>query len=257
MNAFEFFCKITWTKRRPRVLFFPESFDNYMQHDAHELFNHLLNSIHLALVEEKKAELERKKQLELQVSTALGTAVKRDRLSIFSRMRKEKDFRPMSNKVGGSSFISGDVVLSSSESNADEVQSTAKTTGSTSSLTTSDSPASTFDGGENIILNGHLSEQSHGSSDDNKPSSGISPPDATPTKSFRLFSRSRQTKKGPSSVKSSDSCGNGSSPGISHEEDPDSNNTWINDIFQGTYTTMTRCLTCETVSTLYALHVKL
>lgn len=43
-------------------------------------------------------------------------------------------------------------------------------------------------------------------------------------------------------------------PSVSCSEQSDcsnetsADNTWINEIFQGTYTTMTRCLTCETVS---------
>ena len=62
-----------------------ESFDNYAQHDAHELFNRLLNSIHLVLVEENKEE-KRNQELNLQQTVT----VKKQRSSIFKRKKNKK-----------------------------------------------------------------------------------------------------------------------------------------------------------------------
>lgn len=61
-----------------------ESFNNTAQHDAHELFNRLLNSFHIELLERK--EEKRNQEITLQ-QTAV---VKKQRMSIFCR-KKQKE----------------------------------------------------------------------------------------------------------------------------------------------------------------------
>jgi len=91
----ELFYNITSQKKKNGVLYPKkfiarlrkeyESFDNYAQHDAHELFNRLLNSIHLVLVEENKEE-KRNQELNLQQTVT----VKKQRSSIFKRKKNKK-----------------------------------------------------------------------------------------------------------------------------------------------------------------------
>lgn len=200
-----------------------ESFDNYAQHDAHELFNRLLNSIHIVLMEENKAERERVKLLGQQMAN--GMTIKRERSSFFSRKRKSKKsinnsslpLTPSSPAtVDGTTTPDAEVASTGSEMLAGV---TAGDTSSSNPPPLSGKPpphgGATADSGDN---------------------------NSTTTKSgFSIFGTGRRNKT--ASKQPSVSCSEQSD--CSNETSAD--NTWINEIFQGTYTTMTRCLTCETV----------
>jgi len=147
----ELFYNITSQKKKNGVLYPKkfiarlrkeyESFDNYAQHDAHELFNRLLNSIHLVLVEENKEE-KRNQELNLQQTVT----VKKQRSSIFKRKKNKKQ-------------ITKNMPVETQQKN----------------------------------VNDKVDNQQDAADND------------------------------------------------------EINNTWINEIFQGTFSTITRCLTCETV----------
>uniref|UniRef100_F6TYX5 Ubiquitin carboxyl-terminal hydrolase n=1 Tax=Ciona intestinalis TaxID=7719 RepID=F6TYX5_CIOIN len=137
-----------------------ESFDNYAQHDAHELFNHLINSIHIVLLEEKTAERER---------------------------------------------------------------STPETAGSTS---------------------GSLEAQNEDSSSSAAMSESPLPTD---TESSTHDHEKRKNAKKSTDSKPPENGDLPRTPTGQSEDGLDDMTTWIHEIFQGTYTTITRCLTCETV----------
>lgn len=161
-----------------------ESFDNYAQHDAHEMFNRLLNSIHLVLVDENK-EIQHQQQLLQQQQHAnsnggSGGKPKKERSSIFKRRKNKK------NKG-------------------------ANATAATTPVDLSESAPSLLD------------DQQCGGDD------------GTNSKS--------------STMRTSGSSASAAGGGDQHQANNNNaaDNTWINEIFQGTFSTITRCLTCETV----------
>jgi len=167
-----------------------ESFDNYAQHDAHELFNRLLNSIHLVLVEEnKERERQQQQQQQLNLEQTKASVVKKERSSIFKRRKHKKQ---------------------SSKNNVSDV------TESMASI-----PDST-----------QIEDLSHNINDSSCKKSA----DAKDRTVNSTAAGDAKTLEAPSS-QGSDAAAAGSS----------ADNTWINEIFQGTFSTITRCLTCETV----------
>uniref|UniRef100_H2Z1Y1 Ubiquitin carboxyl-terminal hydrolase n=1 Tax=Ciona savignyi TaxID=51511 RepID=H2Z1Y1_CIOSA len=152
-----------------------ESFDNYAQHDAHELFNHLINSIHIVLLEEKKEDRDRRRMMEQQTSHMTSIA------------------NSASNPLG-----------------------TPDTAGSTSGSTEAPNEDSSSSAG---ILD-------------------LSPPTSR--------GGGTQAKKSSDTTPVENSSSPVTPSGYS-EDEVDDEATWIHEIFQGTYTTITRCLTCETV----------
>ncbi|CAK8697062.1 unnamed protein product [Clavelina lepadiformis] len=225
-------------------MYYAELFDNYMQHDAHELFNHLLNSIHLVLVEERKAERERKRLLEQHA--AAGNGIKKERTSFFGRSRKEKP--ALTQNSLKTMDILPEVSADASTGNGDTTTSTDHS-GSLSSVGTSESPS--FSAENTLNLNDLLNHK-QGLVDNSRaaPVNGnTSEEESVPVKSssFSFFSRAKHNKKTPSSFKSSDNGDSFKAANSYTEEYDEDTKTWINDIFQGTYTTITRCLTCETV----------
>ena len=206
-----------------------------MQHDAHEFFNHLLNSIHHVLLEEKKAEKEKKRLLGHQMAS--GGGIKKDRPSFFSRRR------------GKSSKLSGSVsVLNSSKSGPDTA--TPLTDNSSSyapyseGVYSNDSPALTGD--ERTDLTSELTEDDP-STDSKHLNTNVSSAGRGKSSSFSIFSRIRQSKKVSTSSKSSEESETSQMQSKLDEDPSEDTTTWIYDIFQGTYTTITRCLNCETV----------
>jgi len=158
-----------------------ESFDNYAQHDAHELFNRLLNSIHLVLVEENKEREEQQQQQQQFNLEQAAKVVKKERSSIFKRRKHKKQ---------------------SSKNNVSDV---------------SESLASITDGQAiEDVTNQQNSKKSSATADVKSRTGESKNPEAPSLQSSDM---------GAASV----------------------DNTWINEIFQGTFSTITRCLTCETV----------
>ena len=208
-----------------------------MQHDAHEFFNHLLNSIHVVLLEEKKAEKERKRLLEQQ--NAIGAAVKKERSSFFHKSKKSKSQKANASNTPSKSCPDPSLTFTDNSSSAAPLSEGAasiafppSTEGEAVTLLKSSKKASS----EPRLANGQVPSGS-------SPNLHSSPS----SKTFSLFSRIRQSKKVSSSTKSSNEINKTRLP-TTAEEDEEDTSTWIYDIFQGTYTTITRCLNCETVS---------
>nr|XP_002120616.1 ubiquitin carboxyl-terminal hydrolase 46-like [Ciona intestinalis] len=196
-----------------------ESFDNYAQHDAHELFNHLINSIHIVLLEEKTAERERRRLLDQQISS--GVSIKKERHSFFSRMKKENR---SSKSVSGTPETAGSTSGSLEAQNEDSSSSAAM---SESPLPT-DTESSTHD-------HEKVREEQEQEEEEEKPSK------------LGYFARKRKNAKKSTDSKPPENGDLPRTPTGQSEDGLDDMTTWIHEIFQGTYTTITRCLTCETV----------
>ena len=210
-----------------------------MQHDAHEFFNHLLNSIHLVLLEEKKAELEKKRLIEQH--GAIGTGIKKDRASIFSRKKGKSLKQNSSINAGLKSSIDASFPTENSSSAVPQSESVC----SVESQHTADDTDLSTTGNDPDEKPKLMNEKTFGGSASNISVSG------SKNASFSLLNRIRQSKKVSTSSKSSEEndCAN-TSP---KQKDlvAEDGKTWIYDIFQGTYTTITRCLNCETVSSVF------
>lgn len=192
-----------------------------MQHDAHEFFNHLLNSIHVVLLEEKKAERERRRLLEQQAFHT--SSIKKDRSSFFHRSKKTKSLK--SKKTPSK--------INDNSANLDN---------SSTGGAVSEEVAEVEEADDLLKSSGRAASEPKLNVDETPPESNIN----NSTKTFSLLSRMRHSKKASTSSKSSDENENLKIPPTIEEDAKDT--TWIYDIFQGTYTTITRCLNCETVS---------
>jgi len=210
-----------------------------MQHDAHEFFNHLLNSIHIVLLEEKKAEFERKRLI-LQHSGS-GTRIKKDRSSIFTR-KKRKSLK-QNNSVNAMFKSSLDTSFPTETSSSLAPQSESICSAELHP-TTDDADLSTT-GNDTEEKTKLVMEKPLSGSTSNISTSG------TKSSTFFLLNRIRQSKKVSTSSKSSDENDSTSASLKPKEHIDEDGKTWIYDIFQGTYTTITRCLNCETVNLLY------
>ncbi|XP_039264966.2 ubiquitin carboxyl-terminal hydrolase 46-like [Styela clava] len=255
-----------------------EQFDNYLQHDAHEFINYLLNYIADVLKAEKKAQLEKQRlhQSKLDDKHSIGE-VRKDRKSMFSRGRKDKikpekqdssndgNGVPLTNRIGASSFLTSLKLKAHSENpnldggNASTVSSSSGT-GSSINQEETNSTKILANGTPDSIPNSELcivnenSEYSSSSSAKSSLTSSLQ----RPTRNTESSSSSSPLIKWGRKKNQNGDCASLETDENSHASYPydrmrsmgdnDSTSTWVHEIFQGTLTNETRCLTCETVS---------
>lgn len=216
-----------------------------MQHDAHEFINYLLNYIADVLKAEKKIQLESESSEQDINGSDVSVEKKTEKKSMFSRSKKEKSKHDKNRKKAP-------INEHSTNTNDEDV--------SLDSIMKSKSPNHAAAEGSNLSLSHDVESPNHekqsGSEADMTASSTYEVPDESSSKFFPFlkFGRKKRQKSKVSRMMSDageENCvtGNGHlSCGGSTKGGGDDVTTWVHEIFQGTLTNETRCLTCETVS---------
>ena len=165
-----------------------------------------------------------------------GAGIKKDRPSIFSRKKgkSQKQYNSASFKFKNS--LDTSFTTENSSSAAPQSESICSIE---SQHTADDTDLSTT--GNDTEEKSKVVNGKHFSGSSSNISSGAK------NSSFSLLSKIRQSKKISTSSKSSDENDGTAASSKQKEHVDEDGKTWIYDIFQGTYTTITRCLNCETV----------
>lgn len=262
--------------------YFSEQFDNYLQHDAHEFINYLLNYIADVLKAEKQALVEKQRQLKGE-GKRIGE--KKERKSMFGRSRKDK-IKPekenqedadekesnLGERVGGSSFLTSLKLKSQKSSSTAEGASSLSTSSGAESVSVQDTTC-LVEGVDEVKASSQSILGMNGTdSSNNSPKSSMTNslprPETmttTPLSSSSSLNLKRSKKKSRSNTSKSSEHELQNGNCIVHEEEEDyifrgfngntkmaedaaDTLTWVHEIFQGTLTNETRCLTCETVN---------
>lgn len=225
-----------------------EQFDNYMQHDAHEFINYLLNYIADVLKAEKKIQLESESSEQDNNGSDVTVEKNKDRKSVFSRSKKEKikhDKKRKKIPVNGDSTNGNDEDVSLDSITKSKPRDHTVEEGSTLSLS--------YDGES-------ANHEKRGSSGaDTTTSSTYEVPNESSSKLLpflKLGRKKRQKSKISRMISEVGEEDHATSNGLnghlpssgSTKGGSDDITTWVHEIFQGTLTNETRCLTCETVS---------
>lgn len=279
-----------------------EQFDNYLQHDAHEFINYLLNYIADVLKSEKKLQLEKQRLLqnESDLKHMHGDG-KKERRFMFSRSRKDK-VKPekpenneengitLSNRVGASSFLTS--LKLRAHPNGPSADLGADSTTSSSSGTCSASTRDHCCSSNNLHVDpGNDADKLSSASQNVQPSNGVesnsnsakssttnslqrpartATPNSSSSSPLLKWGRKKDRRNSSSNkAPSSHQLENGVCGIVTADDDKETDggehlefsnafmkssvddvdmSTWVHEIFQGTLTNETRCLTCETVS---------
>ena len=205
-----------------------------MQHDAHEFFNHLLNSIHIYLLEEKRADLE-KRRLDLQSGSSSG--IKKERSSIFGRGRKAKKLHYHLQAMRGNG-LDASFALTEPLAPQPDLDCSIESRAFTDDAAVLNSRANHRED-KSTLMNGKTFAGS---------TSNINHTSPTKSASLSILNRIRSKKVSNTKLSEESDTSFPNTPKKQVTDGEEDGRTWIYDIFQGTYTTITRCLNCETVS---------